>query len=49
MVECAKRVGVSPKAYLEAAAEHALRRAGAVLMPDEFKRQLDTIPEPDTT
>jgi|GEM_PF-423597 len=41
LVESAKRVGVDPKAYLEAAAEHALRKAGAVLLPEEFKRQLD--------
>lgn len=41
LVESAKRVGVSPKAYLEAAVEVALSKAGAVLLPDEFKRQLD--------
>jgi transposase len=41
LVESAKRVGVPPKAYLEAAAEHALRKAGAILLPDEFKAQLD--------
>lgn len=45
LIESAKRVGVSPKAYLEAAAEHALRKAGAVLLPDEFKRQLDAARE----
>lgn len=43
LVESAKRIGVSPRAYLEAAAEHALRKAGAILLPDEFKRQLDTV------
>lgn len=40
LVESAKRVGVSPRAYIEAAAEHALRKAGAVLLPEEFKAQL---------
>lgn len=49
LVESAKRIDVSPKAYLEAAAEHALRRAGAVLLPDEFKRQLEAALEPPTT
>jgi transposase len=43
LVESAKRCGVSPEAYLLAAAEHALMKAGAVLLPDEFKRQLDAI------
>lgn len=46
LVECAKRVGVSPRAYVEAAAEHALRRAGAVLLPHEFKQQLDAARDP---
>lgn len=41
LVESAKRVGVPPWAYLEAAAETALGKAGAILLPDEFKRQLD--------
>lgn len=41
LVESAKRVGVSPRAYIEAAVEVALSKAGAVLLPDEFKRQLD--------
>lgn len=41
LIESAKRVDVSPKAYLEAAVEYALTKAGAVLPPDEFKRQLD--------
>lgn len=40
LVESAKRVDVAPWAYLEATAEHALRSAGAVLTPEEFKRQL---------
>lgn len=50
LVESATSVGVAPKAYLEAAAEHALRQAGAVLLPDEFKRQLEAAatPDPDT-
>jgi transposase len=50
LVESAKRCGVSPEAYLFAAAEHALSKAGAVLLPDEFKRQLDAMrkPLPDT-
>ena len=43
LVESAKRVGVPPRAYLEAAAEHALRKAGATLLPDEFKRELDEV------
>ncbi len=48
LVESAKRVGVSPRAYLEAAAEHALRKAGAVLLPDEFKAQLAAARDPTT-
>jgi hypothetical protein len=50
LIESAKRVDVSPKAYLEAAVEWALSRTGAVLLPDEFKRQLDAVrdtPAPD--
>lgn len=50
LIESAKRVDVSPKAYLEAAVEWALSRPGAVLLPDEFKRQLDAAgdtPPPD--
>ncbi len=43
LVESAKRCGVPPEAYLMAAAEHALMKAGAVLLPDEFKRQLDAM------
>ena len=46
LVESAKRVGVSPRAYIEAAAEHALRKAGAVLLPDEFKAQLAAARDP---
>lgn len=46
LVESAKRAGVPPKEYLEAAAEHALRKAGAVLLPNEFKRQLEAAREP---
>lgn len=46
LIESAKRVGVSPKAYLEAAVEMALSHAGAVLLPDEFKRQLDAVRDP---
>lgn len=46
LVESAKRVGISPKAYLAAAAEHALREAGAVLLPDEFKQQLAAARDP---
>ena len=45
LVESAKRVDVNPRAYLEAAAEFALTRAGAILLPDEFKRQLDAVRE----
>ena len=51
LVESAKRVGVSPKAYIEAAVVHAMQKAGNVLLPDEFKRQLDAIravPPPST-
>lgn len=43
LVESAKRCGVPPEAYLLAAAEHALTKAGAVLVPDEFKRQLEAM------
>lgn len=43
LVESAKRCGVPPEAYLLAAVRHALTKAGAVLLPDEFKRQLDAI------
>lgn len=46
LIESAKRCGVSPEAYLYAAAEHALMAAGAVLLPDEFKRQLDEVRPP---
>ncbi|MEB3188399.1 MAG: IS66 family transposase [bacterium] len=42
LVESAKRVGVAPWAYLEAAAETALSKPGAFLLPDEFKRQLES-------
>ena len=50
LTESAKRIGVNPKAYLQAAAEHALIVAGDVLLPDEFKRQLeaDSVPPPKT-
>ncbi len=40
LVESAKGIGVDPRAYLEAAAEHALREAGAVVLPEDFKLQL---------
>lgn len=46
LVESAKRCGVSPEDYLYAAAEHALSAAGAVLLPDEFKRQLEAVHDP---
>lgn len=46
LIESAKMVGVSPKAYIEAAVEMALSHAGAVLTPDEFKRQLDAVRDP---
>ena len=41
LIESAKRVDVSPMAYMEAVVEHSMRKAGAVLLPDEFKQQLD--------
>jgi hypothetical protein len=41
LVESAKGSGVPPESYLLAAAEHALTTAGGVLLPDEFKRQLE--------
>ena len=41
LVESAKRIGVNPKAYILAAAEYALTKPGAVLLPHEFKRQLE--------
>lgn len=46
LVESAKRCDVSPEAYLMAAAEHALMKAGNVLLPDEFKRQLENLRAP---
>lgn len=46
LVESAKRCGVPPEAYLQAAAEYALMKAGAVLLPDEFKQQLDAVRPP---
>ncbi len=46
LVESAKRCGVSPEAYLQAATEHALMVAGGVLLPDEFKQQLEAIRPP---
>lgn len=45
LVESAKRMDVNPEAYLEAAAEYALSKAGAILLPEEFKRQLDAVRE----
>jgi transposase len=51
LVESAKRCGVPPEAYLFAAAEHAMEKAGNVLLPDEFKLQLDALramPPPPT-
>lgn len=49
LVESAKRCGVPPEAYLLAAAETALTQAGAVLLPDEFKRQLDALRAPPSS
>jgi transposase len=46
LVESAKRCGVPPEAYLLAATEHALIHVGGVLLPDEFKRQLDAARDP---
>jgi transposase len=43
LVESAKRCDVPPEVYLLAAAETALMKVGAVLLPDEFKRQLDEL------
>lgn len=43
MMESAKRCGVPPEAYLQAAAEQALMQAGAVLLPDEFRAQLEAV------
>lgn len=42
LVECAKLVGVSPKAYIIAVAKAARGSPGAVLMPADFKAMLDT-------
>lgn len=39
LMECAKLAGISPKAYLQAVAEAAIRNPGAVLMPADFKAQ----------
>jgi transposase len=41
LVASAERCGVNPQAYLVAAAKHATLRAGATLMPDEFRQQLE--------
>jgi transposase len=46
LIESAKMVGVSPKAYIQAAVEMALTQAGTVLLPEEFKRQLDAVRDP---
>lgn len=40
LMECAKLAEVSPKAYLLAATELALRKPGSTLLPAEFKKQL---------
>lgn len=40
LVECAKLVGVSPKAYIVAVAKAARGSPGAVLMPADFKAML---------
>lgn len=40
LVECAKLADVSPKAYLLAVAEAASRTPGAVVLPADFKAQL---------
>ena len=39
LMECAKLANISPKAYLTAVAEAALRCPGAVLLPADFKAQ----------
>lgn len=49
IIEGAKRVGVSPYAYIMAAVEYALANKGAILLPEEFKRQLDAVREPPVT
>lgn len=43
LVESARRLGLNPKAYILAAAEYALTRPGAILLPQEFKRQLEAV------
>jgi len=40
---------VSPYAYIVAAIEYALANKGAILLPEEFKRQLDAVREPPVT
>lgn len=44
LMECAKLAGVSPKAYLLAATELALRKPGSTLLPANFKKQLQETP-----
>lgn len=43
LIESAKRIGVPPREYLEAVAEHSLRKAGNVLLPEDFKQQLEAV------
>lgn len=38
LMESAKIAGISPKAYLQAVAEAAIRSPGSVLLPDDFKK-----------
>jgi len=49
IIDDAKRVGVSPYAYIMAAVEYSLATMGAILLPEEFKRQLDAVREPPVT
>ena len=44
LMESAKLAGVSPRAYLQAVADKALRAPGAVLLPGSFAATLPVEP-----
>ena len=49
LIDAAKRAGVSPQAYLVAAVEYALTKNGEILLPAEFRSQLDAVRDPPIT
>jgi hypothetical protein len=49
LLDAAKLAGVSPQAYLVAAVEYALTKNGEILLPAEFKSQLDAVRDPPIT